>query len=132
MLGLQPAALLPSQPSRTCFSIIYAEEEMESDGDEDVYALLNRAASLASTRQVRPPHLPLACCRVSSPPAPRPAALAQHQEQQPWHAQLDRHMPSLPDRTSVCPTFRPQIQQFPLLRDWTPPVMRHELAAELR
>lgn len=50
--------------------LIYAEEEMESDGDEDVYALLNRAASLASTRQARLPRLPLACCRVRPPPAP--------------------------------------------------------------
>ncbi|KAI7844730.1 hypothetical protein COHA_001817, partial [Chlorella ohadii] len=50
------------------------EGDLESDGEEDVYALLNRAASMASSRQ---------------------------------------------------------IQQFPLLRDWTPPVMRHELAAEL-
>lgn len=74
----------------------------------------------------RPPHMFGPC------PLHHPAVPAQHQAQQPWHAQLDRHMPSLPDRTSVCPTLRPQIQQFPLLRDWTPPVMRHELAAELR
>ncbi|PRW59922.1 LEC14B -like isoform X2 isoform A [Chlorella sorokiniana] len=50
------------------------EGDLESDGDEDVYALLNRAASMASRRQ---------------------------------------------------------LEQFPLLREWTPPVMRHELAAEL-
>ncbi|KAL4424371.1 hypothetical protein ABPG75_001672 [Micractinium tetrahymenae] len=48
--------------------------EEESDGEEDMYAVLNRAASSAFARQ---------------------------------------------------------LQQFPLLRDWVPPVMQHELAAEL-
>ncbi|KAL4432013.1 hypothetical protein ABPG77_000280 [Micractinium sp. CCAP 211/92] len=49
-------------------------EGEESDGEEDLYAVLNRAASSAFARQ---------------------------------------------------------LQQFPLIRDWRPPVMRHELAAEL-
>lgn len=110
------------------------EGDEESEGEEDIYHLLNHAAAGGWA-----PGVGRRSCKVRRVlgycyPSTRHS---QHSLLARLHRSLKQHSWPSPTPPALSPcaaaaTFSRQLQTFPLLRDWTPPAMQHELASELR